>query len=216
MPLRQVQLLNSVKNPISIILMLGKSRSFAKQTNMKRLSLIATLIVAVLLLQKCKTESVTATATSSNTLFAVINDTTWSADTINASVTYNAAAKTKVCTFTGTARDKQVQVSVTVNNGTSTQGFPIGTYGADAAGMNTFAYYTSSGNGVFVQQGTVIPGSGTITIASIDSVKRQMTGTFSLVAKKTIYDNSGNIISTTINEVAAGAFNNMPYTFTSK
>jgi hypothetical protein len=196
--------------------MLGKSRSFAKQSNMKRLSLIATLIIAVLLLQKCKTESVTAVATSSNTLFAVINDTTWSADTINASVTYNAATKAKVCTFTGTARDKQVQVSVTVNNGTSTQGFPIGTYTADAAGMNIFAFSTSSGNGIFIQQGTVIPGSGTITIAAVDSVKRQITGTFSLVAKKTIYDNSGNIVSTTINEVAAGAFNNMPYTFTSK
>jgi len=183
---------------------------------MKKLSLIATLIIAVLLLQKCKTDTVTATATSSNTMFAVINDTTWSADTINASITYNAATNAKVCTFIGTARDKQVRVSVTVNNGTSTAGFPIGTYNADAAGKNTFAYYTSSGNGVFVQQGTVIPGSGTITIASVDSVKKQMTGTFSLVAKKTVYDNSGNIVSTTINEIAGGAFNNMPYTFTAQ
>ena len=54
--------------------MLGKSRSFAKQSNMKKLSLIATLIIAVLLLQKCKTDTVTATATSSNTMFAVINE----------------------------------------------------------------------------------------------------------------------------------------------
>jgi len=182
---------------------------------MKKLSLIATLILTVLLLQKCKTDSFTASTTSSNTMFAVINDTTWSADTINASITYNAAAKTKVLSCSGIAKNKEVKMSVTLGSNSNTAGFPLNTYNADAAGMNTFAYYTSSGNNVFVQQGTVIPGSGTIIIAAIDSVKKQMSGTFSLVAKKVVYDKDGNIVSTTINEVAGGAFNNMPYTFTS-
>jgi hypothetical protein len=182
---------------------------------MKRLSLIAILISAVLLLEKCKSDTITATAVSSNTMFATINDTTWSADTINASVTYTSATKTKVFTCTGTGKDKRVSISLTLNNSTNTPGFPQQIYNADAAGLNTFAYYISSGNNVFVQQGTVIPGSGIITIGSIDSVKRQMSGTFSLVSKNTIYDSHGNIISITINEVAAGAFNNMPYTFIS-
>jgi hypothetical protein len=184
---------------------------------MKKLSLIAPLLIVVLLLQKCKTDTITANATSSNTMFAVINDTTWSADTINAAIVYNAATKSKVFTCSGIAKNKEVNISVTLNNSTNTTGFPLSTFNADAAGLNTFSYATSPGNDLnFVQQGTVGAGSGTITVASIDSVKKQMTGTFSLVTKKTIYDNNGNIVSVTINEVAAGAFNSMPYTFTSK
>jgi hypothetical protein len=181
---------------------------------MKRLSLIITLLLAVLLLQKCKKDTYSAYATSNNTMFAVINDTTWSADTIHAVITYNAASKSKIFTCTGIANNKEVNISITLPTSTNTPGFPLTTYNADATGNNLFSYYTK-GNGGFVELGTVAPGSGTIAFTTVDSVKKVLTGTFSLVSEKKNYDTGGNLISVTISEVAAGAFNSMPYTFVS-
>ena len=186
---------------------------------MKKLSLIVTLLLAVLLLQKCKKDSYTADATSSNTLFAVINDTTWSADTITAAVTYNSLTKSKTFTCTGLAKNKEVNLSVKLVTSGNTPGFPLSTFNADSLGNNLFSYYTyeknSSGANVFFQQGTVGIGSGTITFTAVDSVKKVMTGIFSLVSEHKTYDSSGNLLTVTINEVAAGAFNNLPYTYNS-
>ena len=186
---------------------------------MKKLSLIITLLLAVLLLQKCKKDTYTAYATSSNTMFAIINDTTWSGDTTQAAITYNAAAKTKVFTCTGIANNKEVKFSITLPNAGNTPGFPLNTLNADSvnatsAGNNHFYYYIK-GTCAFVQQGTVGDGDGTIVFTAVDSVKKVMSGTFSLITRKINYDQNGNQISTTINEVADGAFNSMPYTFTS-
>ena len=181
---------------------------------MKKLSLIITLLLAVLLLQKCKKDTYTAYATTSNTMFAIINDTTWSGDTTQAAITYNAAAKTKVFTCTGIANNKEVKFSITLPGAGNTPGFPLNTFNADAAGNNLF-YYLTRGTGDFVQQGTVGAGDGTIVFTAVDSVKKVMSGTFSLITRKINYDQNGNQISTTINEVADGAFNSMPYTFTS-
>ena len=70
---------------------------------MKKFSLIATLLFAVLLLQNCKKDTVTATTISTAQIIATINDTTWTADTVHAVLTYTAATKNKVFT---TAKDK--------------------------------------------------------------------------------------------------------------
>jgi hypothetical protein len=181
---------------------------------MKRLSLIITLLLAVLLLQKCKKDTYSAFATSNNTLFAVINDTTWSADTIQAVITYNAASKSKVFTCTGIADNKEVNISVTLPTSTNTPGFPLSTFNADSAGHTVFSYYTK-GNGGFVELGSVAPGSGTIVFTTVDSVKKVLTGTFSLFAQRKNYDKNGNLISVTNANIASGAFNSMPYTFVS-
>src|ERR1700728_3413292 len=101
---------------------------------MKKISLIATLLLAVLLLQKCKKDTVTATATSSTTLFATINDTLWNADTIKASITYNSTTKSKVFACTGIANNKEINISCTQTNATNTAGFPLSVFNADAAG----------------------------------------------------------------------------------
>jgi len=214
-------MLKCVKKPIPIVLFLAKSRSFAKQTYMKKLSLIATLLLAVLLLQKCTKDTISESAMSNTLLFAVINDTTWNADTVHAAITYNSATKTKVLTCTAIGNNKEVNMSITQTfNAINTAGFPINTvFNADAAGNNTFSYYTAQKNssGIFVlaQQGTVAPGSGTFNISAIDSVKNMMTGTFSFTSIKNNYDNNGNVTSVTVSQINAGAFNNMPYTFTS-
>lgn len=181
---------------------------------MKKLSLIITLFLAVLLLQNCKKDTYTETATSNNTLFAVINDTTWSAVNIQAALTYNSATKTKVFTCTGTATNQEVTFNVTANNAINTASFPLQTYNDDGSTI-TFAYLRANTSGTYIDQGTVGAGSGTITFTALDSVARKCSGTFSYIARHNNYDNNGNITSVTINEVSDGAFNNLPYTFTS-
>lgn len=178
---------------------------------MKKLSLIATLLLAVLLLQNCKKDTITETVVSSNTLFAVIDDSTWSATKLNAELTYNSAAKTKVFTCTGFASNKEITFKITAINQTSnTASFPLQTFYSD--GVNTtFAYLTATSSaGPYVQQGTVAPQSGIIVFSSVDSVKRQCSGTFSYISTQNNTDGS-----ITIHEVNAGAFNNLPFTFTS-
>ncbi|HEY5327529.1 MAG TPA: hypothetical protein VIJ27_11065 [Mucilaginibacter sp.] len=187
---------------------------------MKKISLIATLLLAILLLQKCKKDTVSATATSNTLVFAYINDTTWNADTVKAALIYNSATKTKLFTCTAIAKNKEVDMSVTQTfRAINTAGFPLTTFNADSARNNVFTYYAAQKNssGVFVltPQGTVAPGSGTLSISAVDSVKKMITGTFSFTSIKNNYDSNGNITSVTISQIVGGAFNNMPYVFTS-
>jgi len=181
---------------------------------MKKLSLIITLLLAVLLLQNCKKDTYTEIATSNNTLFAVINDTTWSAVNIQAALTYNSATKTKVFTCTGIATNQKVTFNITATNTINTASFPLQTFNDDGSTI-TFGYLRANSSGTYIPQGTVAAGSGTITFTSVDSVARKCSGTFSCIAQHTNYDNMGNILSITTNDVANGAFNNLPYTFTS-
>lgn len=186
---------------------------------MKKLSLIAILFLAVLCLERCKKDSVEATATSTNTLFALINDTTWTATNISATMVYNSSDQSKTFTCIGTDSDKKVVMTIKATNAINTAGFPLTTFNADQAGNVTFSFSRmgkdSLGNPAFIQQGTVDAGSGSFTISSIDSVKKTMSGTFYFTTLKTNYDNQGNIVSTVHNLVSSGAFNALPYTFTS-
>ncbi len=208
-----VQLLNSVKKQLPAIFFPGKNRSFAKHSYMKRLSLIITLLLAVLLLQNCKKDTFTETATSSNTLFAVINDTTWTATNIQASLTYNAATKTKVFTCTGIATNQKVIFNVTATHASNSGSFPLQTFQADGSTI-TFAYQRANSSGTYLDQGTVGT-SGSVQFTAVDSVAHKCSGIFNCIARHNNYDNSGNIVSVTINEVNNGAFNDLPYTFTS-
>jgi hypothetical protein len=206
-------LLNCVKKAIRIILFLAKNRSFAKQSHMKKIYLIVTLISAVLLLQNCKKDTVVATASSTAILFAQINDTTWNPTTINAAINYNSALQTKSFVCTGSTATQQVNFSVALATSSNTAGFPLNTYNVNTTGNVNMAYNIFS-NGVYIPQGTVGVGSGSIIITAVDSVKKVITGTYSFTSVKNNYDGNGNIISTNIAEVSQGAFNSMPYTFT--
>lgn len=186
---------------------------------MKRTSLIAALVLTIVLLQNCKKDVVTATTFSNKTLFAAINDTVWTADTVKASITYNSASKTKVFSCTGVGTNKEISLLITQNKAINTSGFPIATYNVDSTSNVVLTYYTwqrnSSGGYGLAPQGTVHPGSGTIIISAIDSVKRQITGTFSFLSYKNFYDSQGNITSVNSAVITAGAFNNLPYNFVS-
>ncbi len=187
---------------------------------MKKISLIAILLTAFLLLQECKKDTVTETVTSSQLMIAEINDSTWTSDTVTASVTYTAATKSKVFSCTAIADNKKVTFSALSTNTPSTPGFTLATLNLNTTSNVTMAYFQSekdsSGNTVFVQQGQVLPGSGSITITAVDSVKKLITGTYYFTSQRNNYDSSGNILTVTDWQIQSGGFNNMPYTFISK
>lgn len=187
--------------------------------HMKKIYVFAAVLSALALLQNCKKDVVTATTFSNKTLFASVNDTVWTADTVRASVTYNSAAKTKIFSCSAVGTNKKINLLITQNKAGNTSGFPLGTFNVDSTSNVVLSYYTlqrnTSGGLALAPQGTVHPGSGAINISAIDSVKKQITGTFSFVSYKNFYDNQGNITAVNTAVITAGAFNNLPYSFVS-
>jgi hypothetical protein len=178
------------------------------------------LLFTLFYLASCKKDTFVETTLDNAVLQADVNGNTWiPKDTLSATVTYTAATKSKVFFCTGTRDTNQVVMSVTSPNATSTQGFPITTFNVGATNNVSMALNVRElVNGVptFVPAGVVKPGSGTITISAVDSVKKLISGTFSFTAVQDNYDSNGNIVSITVNEVLTGQINNMPYTFISK
>jgi len=185
---------------------------------MNKLRLPGFLLLSVLfafLIQSCNKDAVTATATTTKAFQANINGSTWAPDTVNMIVTYNSETKVKTLSCVGTKTQKQVLFSVALPNAGDTPGFTLGTYNIDGAGVSA-QYKTqqlSNGNYVFLPHGIVEPGSGTITVTAVDSVKKQITGTFSFYSRSTIYDDAGNVVSITVDNITSGEFTNKSYNY---
>ncbi|MDB4918988.1 DUF6252 family protein [Mucilaginibacter sp.] len=186
---------------------------------MKKISLIAILLSGILFLENCKKDTVVATSVSTSLMIANIKDSTWYSDTVSSSLTFNSAAKTKTFICEGTAFNKKVTISLTKSTPVNSSGFPLGTYTVDATPNLKLAFLTpqknSQGNVVYTPNGIVAPGSGTVIVTAVDSVKNQITGTFNFTTLVNNYDNNGNVISVTVAVVSGGGFNSVPYTFTS-
>ena len=187
---------------------------------MKKISLITTLLSAILLLQNCKKDTVSASTTSTQPMIAVINDTTWNTDTVKAVITYYSATKTKVLSCIGTGSNKMINLFTTQHNATSTAGYALSTYSVNVTTDNEISFFlnqkNAAGSYVFTQQGVVAPGSGSVVVTSIDSVKKTITGTYSFSTLQNNYDANGNITSVIVNNISAGGFNGVPYTFVSQ
>jgi hypothetical protein len=186
---------------------------------MNKLRLPVTLLLFALIafiIQSCNKDTVTGIGYTTAPFQANIDGTTWVPDTATMALAYNGGAGTKTLSFVGQKNTRQVLFSVTLPN-TSSTGFPLNTYNIDS--VKVTAQYNvqqknSSGVYVFTPQGTVASGAGAIIVTAIDSVKKQITGTFSFYSRSVVYDGSGNVLSTTIHNITAGEFNNVPYTFT--
>ena len=187
---------------------------------MKKVSLSVLTILFALFFQSCKKSTTDDTTTTPAQLTAIINSTNWTPDTLNASITYNTATKTKVFSFTGTHRQKQIACTVTLNNATATNDFPTGANTVGNSGNPLMVYSTqqkdSNGSYVFVPVATAASGNGTLTISSINTASGLISGTFSFSNKTANYDSSGNIISVTNDVITGGTFTNMPYRFINK
>ena len=102
---------------------------------------------------------------------------------------------------------------MTVPAAADTPGFPLGTYTVDGTSITAqFNTQKSAGGAIYAARYRE-SGSGTLTISAIDSVKKQITGIFGLVSRTINYDDSGNVISTTINNVTGGEFTAVSYIY---
>lgn len=188
---------------------------------MKKVILFALFISSVLLLQNCKKSSTDDTTTTTTAVLqASINGTVWTPDTLSANITYTALTKTKVFNMVGQKNGKQVTISLTIPNSVNTNDFPIASYYIDSSGNLVMGYNVqqknSSGVYVFVPQGTITTGGGSVIMSSIDATNKTITGYFNLTSRKTNYDSSGNITTTDVVNVTAGEFYAMPYKFISQ
>lgn len=187
---------------------------------MKKIALSVLLVVVVLMFQNCKKSSDDTTTTSNPLLEATVNGTAWTPDTLSATVTYNAASKTKTLHITGTKAQRQVNITVTAIAATTTADFTASTYTVDAT-INPLMTYatqqkdTGTGAYVFVVQGTADNAGGSITVSSNDATNKTITGTFYFTTRKITYDGDGNVVSVYAANITGGTFNALPYTFIS-
>lgn len=196
----------------------AKTRYQRKSIHMNKLRLPLFLILLACVpffIQSCNKDLVSSTAYTTAPFQANINGTVWAPDTTSVVVTYNSAATTKTLVVSGTKQAKQVIFTITVPAATNTPGFPLGTYSID--GTSVIAQYNTqhSAGGAFTPHGTVEAGAGSLTITAVDSVKKQITGTFAFYSRTSNYDNSGNVISIDVDNITAGEFNAVPFIYTS-
>lgn len=186
---------------------------------MKKLLIPFLFIGYALCTQSCK-KSVSDSVISYPILQADINNAVWTPDTVSASVTYNTAANTRTFYCIGTYDQQQVTISVTQPGGNTSTGYPVGTYTLDATSNIVLTYYSQQKNSAgayeYMPQGTVTPGSGRVTISSVDTVKKTITGSFSFTPTTKTFDAAGNLTSINVTNVDAGVFYALPYNFTRK
>ncbi|MFA6245749.1 MAG: DUF6252 family protein [Mucilaginibacter sp.] len=183
---------------------------------MKKNALFLFIIPVVILSQSCKKSS-SADTTPTPVFQAYIGSPVWTPDTVSASITYNATAKTKVFTCGGVKDQKKIDITLTDPTPEDNSGITLGTYNVTANSNVLFTYSiqkkNTNGEYVFESFGTVQPGSGTLTISAVDTDAKTITGTFSFTSSKTNYDENGGIISVNLASVTAGTITKMPYTF---
>jgi hypothetical protein len=181
---------------------------------MNKLRLFTFLLLAAFFIQSCKKDTVVGTSYTTKPFQANVNSTVWAPDadsTIN-TITYSSTNKTKTFMLQGTKAQKQIIMNVILNNASNTPGFTTGTYDVDTTSViikfNT--QVKSNGQYVFLPHGKVSAGSGTIFITAVDSVKKQITGTFNFYSRSVSSDGT-----TTVDNIFGGEFTSLPYTFTS-
>jgi hypothetical protein len=184
---------------------------------MNKLRLLTFSFLSLLLIESCKKDTVVGTAYTTAPFQANINGSTWAPkDTLSSTITYSSATGTKVFALSGTRDQEQVLLSVAISAG-NTPGFVLGTYNVDGTAV-TAQFNTlqkdSLGNYVYLPHGSVEPGAGIINITAIDSVKKQITGTFSFYSRSTGLDSLGNT-TITIDNILGGEFTSLPYTYQS-
>jgi len=184
---------------------------------MNKLRLFTFLLLAGLfIIESCKKDTVIGTSYTTKPFQANINGSTWAPDTVSNTITYNAANKTKTLLLTGTKAQKQIIMKIILSNASNTPGFTIGTYDVDTTSV-IVKYNTQvnqNGQYVFLPHGKVAAGGGTIIVSSVDSVQKQITGTFHFYSRSSAVDSTGATVIT-VDNILGGEFTNLPYTLTS-
>jgi len=188
---------------------------FEKHSVMKILSHVlgATLLFAVVLLQNCKKETAkTPAAIPTKGMYALINDTAWTAETVVATLEYDAASG-KVFTCRGTTGNKIIQLTAVQSNAPAGNNFPVGPVNAN---FDSFGYYILPLHRALTEQN---PTAGTVAgtslvITAIDTVNRFISGTFTFPQADTAYDAVGNVTVVQNNLITNGFFKQVHYVYT--
>ena len=175
----------------------------------------AALLFAVVLLQNCKKDvaHTAAAAPPTQGMYALINDTAWTAVTVAASLQYTGFSTGKVFTCRGTMGNKMIQLIASQSNVAAGNDFPLGAANGNSA---SFGYYILPVHLNLTEQNPT-PGTdaGTsLVITAIDTGKRLISGTFTFPARDSIYDAFGNVILVVKNQINNGLFKQVPYVYT--
>jgi hypothetical protein len=175
--------------------------------------LVAALLLFAALLQNCKKEAAhTPAAPPKQGMYALINDTAWTAVTIEASLEYDGFSTGKTFTCRGTGGKQIIQLIAIQNNVAAGNDFPVGPANGNLA---TFGYYIQPIHRNLTEQNPT-PGTtaGTsLVISAIDTGKRLISGTFTFPQADTAYDAFGNVTAVTKNQIDKGFFKQVPYVY---
>jgi hypothetical protein len=173
----------------------------------------AALLLVVALLQNCKKEVTKApVAPATQGMYALVNDTAWTAVTVTASLEYNGFNAGKTFTCLGTMGGKIIQLIAMQNNAAPGSDFPVGPADGNTA---IFGYYIQPVHRNLTEQnptrGTVAGTS--LVITDIDTGKRLISGTFKFPQADSAYDAFGNVTAVTKNQIANGVFKQVHYVY---
>jgi hypothetical protein len=181
--------------------------------NSKNLLKVALLFVAALL-QNCKKEAAnTPAALPKQGMYALINDTAWTALTVTASLEYNGLSTGKTFTCQGTRGNQMIQLIAVQNNVAAGNDFPVGPANGNS---DSFGYFILPVHRNLTEQNTT-PGNtaGTsLVITAIDTTKRLISGTFTFPQADSAYDANGNVIAVQKNQITDGFFKQVHYVYT--
>jgi len=138
----------------------------------------ATLLLVAALLQNCKKEAVkTPAAPPKQGMYALINDTAWTAVTVTASLEYNGFSTGKTFTCQGTMGGQIIQLIAMQNNVAAGNDFPVGPANSE---LTSFGYYIMPVHRNLTEQNpTLGTTAGTsLVITAIDTANRLISGTF--------------------------------------
>jgi hypothetical protein len=181
--------------------------------NSKKL-LGAALLLVVVLLQNCKKEAAnTPAALPKQGMYALINDTAWTAETVAASLEYDRVSAGKIFTCRGTMGNKIIQFIAVQNNVAAGNNFTVGLVNGN---FDSFGYYILPVHRALTEQN---PTTGTtdgasLVITAIDTANRLISGTFKFPQQDTAYDAFDNVTAVQKNLITNGFFKQVHYVYT--
>ncbi|HWD87411.1 MAG TPA: DUF6252 family protein [Mucilaginibacter sp.] len=177
--------------------------------------LFAALLFIIALLQNCKKETANKPIADEpkQGMYALVNDTAWTAVTVTASLEYNAVSAGKIFTCEGTMGNKIIQLMAFQNNVGAGNSFPLGPATDD---LNNFGYFILPVHRNLTEQNVTLvttPGSSMV-ITDIDTAKQLISGTFKFPQADSAYDAIGNVIAVQNNLITNGVFKQVHYVYT--
>ena len=175
---------------------------------------MAALLFVVAVLQNCKKDTAHAPVAPPNQgMYALINDTAWTAVTVTASLEYNGLNAGKTFTCQGTGGNQIIQLIATQNNVAAGNDFPVGPANSNSA---IFGYFIQPVHRNLTEQNpTLGTTAGTsLVITDIDTANRLISGTFKFPQADSAYDAFGNVTAVTKNQIKNGVFKQIHYVYT--